>query len=402
MKKKVLFVITKSNWGGAQRYVFDLATSLSPADFDVIVAFGPAPAPVRDATKATSSPYKQVSNGAGGHPGQLSKMLLEKSIRTILIPELGRDIRLADDWRAFRALVGLFKAERPDIVHLNSSKAGGLGALAARLARIPRSIFTSHGLAFDEKRPALQKILITLATWATILLAHATILISNDTFERARKMPFLRRKVHLVWNGIVSPLFLSKHDARKELRGLDPQMPEGTRWIGSVGELHPNKDYACAIDCAALLPEDTHLVIIGDGEEREALLARAKEKGVGRRMHLLGFIPDAAKYLRAFDVFVLPSQKEGLPYVLLEAGLAYIPVVASDTAGVKDIILDGFTGLLVPPHDTHALASALERAFGDATLARSLKDELLKRVQQTFSFEKMMEKTIALYERGAH
>lgn len=375
MKKRILLVVTKSNYGGAQRYVFDLATHLPIEQFEVAVAFGPGP---------------------DGKPGRLSKMLDGKGIRTILVPELGRDVDLTGDWRAFRALSALFESERPDIVHLNSSKAGGLGALAARLKKVPRIVFTSHGLAFDEDRLFIPKVLISLATWATMLLAHVTIAISNSTFERARRMPFLWKKVVLVHNGIETPAFLSPSDARKELSALDPDMPDSL-WIGSVGELHPNKNYASMIDAMAYMAPETHLVLLGDGEMREALAARAREKSVSERVHLLGYVPDAAKYLRAFDAFVLPSTKEGLPYVLLEAGYAYVPVVATDIPGMRDVILDNFTGLLVPPDDPHALATALGHVLRDATLSRSLSDELLKRIQKTFPLDRMIEKTVASY-----
>lgn len=376
MKKKILFLVTKSNYGGAQRYVADLATALPRDQFDVVVAFGPAPE---------------------GGPGALAERLTEAGIRTTLVDALGRDINFADDWQAFRELVGCFSSERPDIVHLNSSKAGGLGALAARIARVPRIIFTVHGFPADENRSAFQKFLIHLATWLTLILAHHTILIATDAFERARRMPGVRRKISLVHNGITTPVFLPKNEARKELATLALDLPAGATWIGSVGELHPNKNYAVAIDALPSLPQEMHLVIIGGGEEREALLKRAQEKGVASRVHLLGYVPDAAKYLRAFDCFVLPSRKEGLPYVLLEAGYAYVPVIGSDIPGIRDVILPDFTGLRVPPDDAGALANAITRVLTDATLARSLSDELLKRVQKTFSRDTMLEKTLLVY-----
>jgi len=380
MKKKVLLVVTKSNFGGAQRYVYDLATNLPTDEFDIAVAFGP---------------------GLDGRPGRLAKMLSEKGVRTILVLELGRDINPIGDLRALRALITLFKKEQPHVVHLNSSKAGGLGAFAARLAGVPRIIFTSHGLAFDEKRGALQRLLIWLATWTTILLTHTTIAVSVETFERIRHMPFLRKKVRLVHNGIITPTFISKQDARTEIMTLDPNLPHEGHWIGSIGELHRNKDYATAIDALTYMESDAHLVVIGEGEARESLLARAVENNVQDRVHLVGFVSDAAKYLRAFDTFILPSQKEGLPYVLLEAGYGYLPVVATDIPGVRDVILPDFTGLIVPPGDAQALSNAIERTLTDARLSRSLADELLKRIQKSFALDTMIEKTSLLYSDHA-
>lgn len=373
MRKKIIFAVTKSNFGGAQRYVYDLASALPADAFDVAVAFGP---------------------GTDGAAGELAKKLQVAMIRTITLPELGRDVQLARDWRSFIALKRTFALERPDIVHLNSSKMGGLGAVAARLLGVPNIIFTVHGFAFEEDRNWLQTILIRFASWLTMICTHTTITLTAHAFDRARRMPFLWRKVVLIHNGIQTPTFLSQSEARRELRTVT-DIPDGL-WIGSVGELHANKNYTVAIDAIAEI-DDAHLIILGEGEERARLRARAEEKKVADRVHLLGFIPDAARYLRAFDVFVLPSNKEGLPYVLLEAGLAYIPIVASDIPGNREVILHNFTGLVFPPHDPGQLSAALLKVTGDATFARSLSDELLKRIRKTFSRETMLEKTIALY-----
>jgi glycosyltransferase involved in cell wall biosynthesis len=376
MATKALLVVTKSNFGGAQRYVYDLAANLPKDRYEIVVAFGPAP---------------------DGKPGRLAKLLAQRGIRTILVPELSRDVNLLGDVKACRALVRLFNAEKPDIVHLNSSKAGGLGALAGRIARVKRIFFTSHGLPFDEDRHVLVRAAITLATWLTIMLTHRTIAIANDTANRLKKLPFVRSKISLIHNGILTPRFLSPEDARRDIRTLDPSIPEDARWIGTIGELHPNKDYPTALEMMSFLETDAHLIVIGEGEERAKLSALAEENNVASRVHFLGYVPDAAQYVRAFDAFLLPSQKEGLPYVLMEAGYAYIPVVASDLPGIRDIILHNFTGLLVPPRDARAFSEAIEKILGDATLARSLSDELLKRVQKVFSLEQMIEKTARLY-----
>ena len=116
MKKKVTYVITKSNWGGAQRYVFDLATNLPKEQFEVAVALG--------------------------GDGLLAKKLQERNTSIYRSISLGRDISIGKDIRSFFELYRLFKKERPDVVHLNSSKAGGIGALAARVAGIKKIIFT--------------------------------------------------------------------------------------------------------------------------------------------------------------------------------------------------------------------------------------------------------------------
>lgn len=370
-RRKVLFVITKSNFGGAQRYVYDLATRLPREKFEVAVAAGP---------------------DARGKTGRLSYLLNEREIPTIEVPALTRDLSPLDDIRAFFALTGLLRGERPNIVHLNSSKAGGLGALAARLAGVPRIVFTIHGLPADENRPTLQKWLIALATWMTAILSHRVIVVSSDAFERVRRLPFLYRKTVLIWNGIEPVDFLSPHEARNELRAIDPTIPDGFL-AGTVGELHPNKGHDIAIEAVATT--DTHLVIIGDGEEKDRLMALSEKLGVAKRVHFLGFVPDAATYIRAFDVFLLASRKEGLPYALLEAGLAHVPIIASDIPGVRDIVLPDFTGLLA--RDAAEIASALGRIH-DGALARSLTEEMATRLRTVFSMHQMLEKTAKCYE----
>src|SRR3989338_2906495 len=118
-KRKILYVITKGSWGGAQRYVFDLATSLSKNEFDVEVAVGEG--------------------------SFLKERLTAHGIRVVSVPALQRDVSFVKEIHSFLFLYKIFRTfPRPDIVHLNSSKAGALGALAARIAGVPRTVFTAH------------------------------------------------------------------------------------------------------------------------------------------------------------------------------------------------------------------------------------------------------------------
>ena len=175
MKKKVLLVITKSNWGGAQRYVYDLAVNLRDK-FEMGVAFG--------------------------QEGLLAQKLRETHIAIFPIKAMQRNISITNDARSFFELLRLFKRERPDVVHLNSSKAGGVGALAARLAGVPKIIFTAHGWPFWEQRNPLSRGLIYLFSWLTALLAHHIIVVSDYDLKVAQKMPFIGGKTIRIYNGI--------------------------------------------------------------------------------------------------------------------------------------------------------------------------------------------------------
>ncbi len=374
-KKKVLFVVTKSNFGGAQRYVYDLATRLASDHYAVAVAFGV---------------------GAEGQAGKLSRLLIDEGIQTIVIPEMGRDISLLKDFQTFRALTGIFAEEKPDIVHLNSSKAGGIGAFAARMAGIPRIIFTVHGLPYDEDRSWWERALIASLTWVSVILSHHTIAVSHDNFERLIALPFLSGRVFLVPNGIAPLSPLSREEARAQLGTFDATIPHDGKLVGMIAEMHPNKDIRLALDAISLMP-DTHLCLIGDGEEKNILAAYAEEKHIARQVHFLGYIENAAQLLTGCDVFLLTSKKEGLPYVLLEAGSLGIPVVAVDIAGVRDIIERDVTGALVP-RDAHAVAKQLTHVLTDASYSKAIADALKIKVGAEFQLDRMVKATLSLYE----
>ena len=292
--KKRLFVITKGNWGGAQRYVFDLATSLP--GFDVGVACGDS--------------------------GMLVQKLKEKNIRTIPIPSFQRDVALTKEFAAFGELLKIFKTEKPDIVHLHSSKAGGLGALAARITGVPKIIFTVHGLPWDESRNVVSKFLIYLASKLTFLLCHSVITVSRDNNSRVGGST-------LIYNGIGPMAF----DSGEKIRNA---FPAGAKIVGTIGELTHNKNQIVLLEEARKNP-DKYIAIVGEGELRADLEEKIKKYGLESRVKLFGFMP-ASEVLRGFDVFALPSIKEGLPYVLLEAKLAGLPIVASRVGGVGEIL----------------------------------------------------------------
>lgn len=373
---KILYVITKSNFGGAQKYVYELALAARENGHEVMVACG--------GTGESNAPT-----------GKLVSKITEQNIPVRIVKNFMRDMSLFRDIAAFFELLRLFRKEKPDVLHVTSSKAGALGSSAGRLAGIQNIIFTSHGLTMDETwRPKWQRILITISTWMTLKLSHKSIMINTETYLRARSLPGLSNKIILIKNGISNINFVEKSAARKKIA---PNQTSSITYIGGIGELHPNKNWSAMIHTVAALPKDIHLFIIGEGEERVQLERLVKNLGLENRVHLLGYIENASKYLPAFDIFVLPSKKEGLPYVLLEAGLAAIPVVASDLPGNQDIIETGMTGLLVEPNPK-TLTTSIQFLLRDEGVRRRLGVELQKQVVQEFSIARMTEETFSLYD----
>ena len=296
MKRKVLYVITKSNWGGAQRYVFDLATNLPKQDFDVSVILG--------------------------GDGLLAQKLQQEKTSVYRSLFMQRDMSMLADIKSFFELYRLFKQIQPDVVHLNSSKAGGVGALAARMAGVKNIIFTVHGLPEDEPRGVLGRLLIKVATRLTFALCDKVITVSKDNQRRVRGSV-------LIYNGI-GPIVFGTGDT------IRSAFPPGVTITGTIGELNKNKNQVALIEEAKQNP-NMYVAIVGEGEMRSKLERLINKYNLNNRVKLFGFLP-AAEVLKGFDIFALPSLKEGLPYVLLEAKQAGLPIVANRVGGIPDIL----------------------------------------------------------------
>jgi glycosyltransferase involved in cell wall biosynthesis len=277
---------------------------------------------------------------------------------------------------------------------VNSSK-GGLALLAARIAGVKRILFTAHGFAFNEKRPRFQKALIRAAYVVTVLLSHETICVS-EAVRRDIAFPLLGGKLRVIRNGIDAPAYRAKRSARNILRPTDAKRT----WLGMIAELHPTKRVEDAIlAMTELSPEfpELELIVLGEGEERAKLEALIKERGLGERVRLLGFVPDAASYLPAFDLFLMISRSEALGYALLEAGAAGLPVVATRVGGMPEIVAHGESGILVPPENPAALARAIRGLLADPALGKRYGAALKEKVATRFSKERMLEETFARY-----
>lgn len=378
-KRKIVYVITKGNWGGAQRYVYDLTTHLPKDEFETVVAMGEGVI--------------------------LDRKLNAAGIRTRRLLELSETRRAGlqtSDIAVFFELLRLFKKECPDIIHLNSSRAAFLGALAARLYALSRikdkglrMVFTVHGWPFKEARALPVRIGIWLASYITALAATDVIVLSQEDFRLGMRMPCIKRKLSLIYHGITKSITLPREEARRLLGG-ERARPE-TFWIGTIAELTPNKGLGYLVEAVARLPREVVLCLIGEGEERGRLEALAEKFGIGPRVIFSGFRSDAAQYLSAFDLFVLPSLKEGLPYALLEAGICGIPVVASDISGIRDIVSHTTLGVLVPPRESETLSHALARLAKDSARRNALGKKLAEHITRNFASAGMMRKTLALY-----
>jgi len=403
-KKKILYIITKSNWGGAQRYVHDLATHFRE-QYDVTVALG--------------------------EEGELKQKLDLAQIKTISIPFLERDIHIKNEIKVFFWILKLLKSLEPNIVHLNSSKVGALGTVALKThnsfvyiknkfqkpeqKKTPCHIFfTAHGWAFNEDRGPIFKNLTRMAHWITILLSHKTICVSHKTAHQVKDFPFLKNKISVIYNGISKITFLRKGEAQNTLietnqkmkdffGSLDPKTKKGILWIGTISELHKNKGLEyCLTALSKLRAEYPSFVflVIGHGEEKENLERSIQEKGLENHVYLLGKVENAAKLLKALNIFTLTSITEALPYTLLEAGLAELPVIASNVGGIPEIIDQVKSGVLVRPREEREIREAIEFLLEHKDKRKFFAANLKTKIKEQFSMEKMVEETRKVYEEA--
>lgn len=382
-KKKVCLMVTKGVWGGAQKYVYSIATSLPKNLYDVFVITG---------------------------KGEILKNKLEKeNIRVYEIDNLKRDISTFSEIKSFFSILKILRQERPDVLHLNSPKAGGLGSAAGRLLNILKIkncklkiIYTAHGWTFNEDRGVPSKIAIWLLSWVTVLLCHKTIVIAEKEMKQAKRMPFVNKKIVLIRNGVENIDFKEKTEAQKELFGHINKTPiNNVLWLGTISELHKNKGLEYAIETLARIETPFVFFIIGEGEERRSLEKMIEKYNLENRVFLVGFLENAKEYLRAFDIFTLTSIKEGLPYTILEAGLAGLPVMASKIGGIPDIVDSGLNGILVEKTNLGQITKTLELMIKNPDQRRSFGLKLQEKVEKEFSLKQMLDKTLEVYTEKA-
>lgn len=377
-KTKIFICITKSNWGGAQKYVFDIAKSLPKYEFDVSVLLG--------------------------GDGELKSKLDAAGIKTIMLRNSQRDIDVKKEFGLLSELIKIFKKEKPDVVHLNSSKMGFVGALAGRMAGIKRIIFTGHGWAFNEDRNFISKIFFRILHICTILLSHKSIAVSEIT-KRQIWWPF-NKKMIVVRNGVREIDFKDKISAQESLSikvlkknpDYEAIFNKNPLWIGTISELHKNKGLKYAIEAISKLKEHVIFMIIGEGEERKNLEDLIKKLKVSEKVFLLGRIENASSYLKAFGILTMTSITEALPYFLLEAGAGGLPVIASKVGGIPEIIDHEKTGILVPRKNSEKIKDTLEDLIKNTGRRKMLGDNLKEKIDREFTLQNMIDQTIKIYQ----
>lgn len=374
MNMKILFLITQSEMGGAQRYVLDLAQGLSETGADIAVVSA-RNAWFQNRLAAAGVPFREIKNAQ-------------------------RNIHMLMEIKLFFELVKIIRKEHPDVLHLNSSKIGAMGALVAKLLRVPKVVFTAHGWVFNEQLPWWQKRLYVFISWFAAFFQDAIICVSEHDKKTALKHAIApEHKLTVIHNGIdlKHALFLDKKEARERLGIADDAVV-----VGTIANFYKTKSLETlvlpAISATHISPKII-FVIIGDGPEKEKVAGLIAKYKLEKHFILPGMLENASAYMKAFDVFALPSKKEGLPYALLEAMAAKVPCVASDVGGIPEILKNGQNGMVIPHITPTKLWDAITQLLKNKKLARELISAASAAVASDFSFKKMLKETLAVYTK---
>jgi L-malate glycosyltransferase len=342
-------------------------------------------------------------------PGvEVSAILLHDRELARRLRGLGLDVAVIDQTRLAlpRLVYALFealRARRPDVVHAHRYKETILGTMAARALGIGAIVSTVHGFPSEEGYSGLARYKMQLNLWlerrVTDRHHRAVVAVSQDMAAALRRR--LRVPVAVIPNGVPLPDGdpgggLLERGAVRALLGLDA----ADVVLGTACRLVPVKGLDTLLVAAGEVVRRaprTRFVLLGDGPLMPALRRQAAELGLQRHVLLPGHRPDVRPYLRAFDLFVLPSIAEGLPMALLEAMAAGLPVVASAVGGVPEVVREGVEGLLVPPGAPAPLAAALSRLAADGPLRAAMGTRGRARVAEAFSIEATGPRYVALY-----
>ncbi len=365
---RILALATQADWGGVQSFLIRFCDALMRQGRDVLLAAGGEGELWEEAEKA-GIPFRRLKYTV-------------------------REINPLKDIKAIREIKKIIDEYCPEAVHLNSSKMGVIGSLACSLAKVkPWTVYRIGGWAFKEPLPAWQRWIYQTAERLTAKFKDVIILVHPGDAETASKLAI--RPKHwcvTVPNGLDVPNFVSRLLTRIQAKQI-LHLPENSFVFGTVANAYASKGLIPYLDVLErVLKEDRNsfAVIMGDGPLFEAIKAKKEKSEIKDRLILTGHRNDTPELYAAFDVFVLPSKKEGMPWTILEAMSASLPTIAADVGACKWMLTgspDGDAGLIVSKEDPLSLAIAMRRLRTNKEERRGLALAAFTSVNKRFSWK---------------
>ena len=381
-------VIARLNVGGPAIHATLLTQRLNPERFD----------------------SRLVTGVEGEHEGNMIDLMAQSletengfsPIKPIVLPNLGREIAPQHDLHTLQILVRLMRRQRPHIAHTHTAKAGFVGRVAARIARVPVVIHTFHGNIFQGYfGPAKTRLFVGIER----TLARSTdriIVLSEQQQAEILALGIGRAsQFETIPLGLNLEPFVKADKWRGQLRaelGVNARTP----LIGIVARLVPIKAIHLFLEAAQSVLKtrpDALFLVVGDGELRAELEAQSRALGIENSVRFMGFRADLPRIYADLSCVVLCSLNEGLPVAIIEALSAARPVVATDVGSVKNLVTSGETGILVPAQDIGALAAGITRVLNEPEIAQGWGLAGRERVYPTLGIGRLVEDIESLYER---
>lgn len=367
-KIRVMEMIDRPGLGGGQTALLLLAEGLDRDVFEVFVC--------------------------SGGEGPLSNESRRKGLSFVTVP-LDKKLGL----RTGRSIAALLKELEIDLLHTHGGVAGLHGRRAARSAKTPAVVHTLHGIHYLHYRiPFLRRLYVLLERRYSRVTDRLILVCQSDLRQARRHRLASETKMTVILNGAD----VSRTPGAEELAGQRNRLgwTPGRPVVGTVARLHRQKGVTHLLRAGQRILRavpDSLIVIVGDGPQADRLKRQADRLGLGQKCLFLGAQEETIPLMALFDVFVLPSLWEGLPFVLVEAAALGKAIVATAVDGVPEVLEDGRTGFLVPPGDPEALASAVIRLLRDRGEARRLGENARSLVPSRFPLRRMVEQTQNLY-----
>lgn len=371
MKKEkgmnILYIITRSDWGGAQAHLYDLIHYICTH------------------TNHTCSLIV-------GEEGELSERVQQLDIPVEVLPTIVHPIHPIKDMIAIWNVVKVLKRIKPDIIHIHSSKAGIIGRIAAYIVGIP-AIFTAHGWAFTDGVSVIRRmIVLPLEKW---LARYTKKIICVSEYDRNIALANgvgTEEQLLTIHNGIPdieSSFCLNTHNERRkdELHCV------------MVARFSAQKDYKTVVKAIQQVSPEIPVQVsfVGQGVLLEEIKQFVRETGTSEKIQFLGARADVPDILSCTDIFLLVTNYEGFPISILEAMRAGLPVIATDVGGVKEAVVDGVTGYLVPRGESKAVKRKIEILARNPNLRYKMGEAARERFIKYFTQEKMLEKVSGVY-----
>ncbi|GAB6579522.1 glycosyltransferase family 4 protein [Bacillus cereus] len=360
---KVLYVITRSDWGGAQAHVYDLIKEARQRGIECEVIVG--------------------------EEGEFMYRVEEIGVKVTYLSSLVHPIHPLKDCKATFQLYKMIKEKSPSIVHAHSSKAGIIARMAGFLARIP-VIFTAHGWAFSDGVPKLRKMSAIIIEKMIGYLPGKVICVSNYDRNLAVRHKIVKsEKMEMIHNGVRDLQEVNKSQNVKSIFTIT--------MVARFSKPKDQKILLKAISLLALENSPVEVLLIGEGELLEETKKLSKDLGIEDRVKFLGMKKDIGHYLHQSDVFVLTSNHEGLPLSIIEAMSCGLPIIATNVGGIPELVKHEKNGYLVQRDDSNQLKNYIDILKNTPDIAKQFGEKSREYYEDYFSLEECLDTTIRLY-----